>query len=202
MRQQVGNPLKSLAPQLMAHFGPWSWFAIKHSWILVFVAMLIFAGLAYLTSAGSSQKFRPGRLFVGAMAGLSLSALMVTISTMAHSLDSYWVSDAERPAPHLPSPGGLLSPLDPLFKAINSLLGVNVTWHAFHNAAVNAIHFGLLSVFAFLAMFVGIIVIVANAHMSLVRRVEALEGGGAPARPRQRRSSSGPPTSPLSESPL
>jgi hypothetical protein len=185
--------------QLIAYFGPWSWFAIKHSWVLVFVAVLIFAGLAYLTSARSSQKFRPGRLFVGAMAGLSLSALMVTISTMAHSLDSYWVSAAQRHAPHLPRPGGLLSPLDPMFKAINSLLGVNVTWHAFHNAAVNTIHFGLLSVFAFSAMFVGIIVIIANAHMSLARRVEALEAG-APARPPQRRSSSKPPTPPLSES--
>ena len=186
--------------QLIAYFGPWSWFAIKHSWVLVFVAMLVFAGLAYLTSARSSQKFRPGRLFVGAMAGLSLSALMVTVSTMAHSLDSYWVSAAQRHAPRLPQPGGLLSPLDPMFKAINSLLGVNVTWHAFHNAAVNTIHFGLLSVFAFSAMFVGVIVIIANAHMSLVRRVEALEAG-APARPSQRRSSK-PPTPPLSESSL
>jgi hypothetical protein len=86
-----------------------------------------------------------------------------------------------------------------LFKVINSLLGVNVTWHALHNAAVNTIHFGLLSVFAFLAMFVGIIVVIAQAHMSLVRRVEALESG-APARTLQR-SPSGPPTTPLSESP-
>jgi len=161
--------------------------------------MLAFAGLAYLISARSSRKFRPGRLFVGAMAGLSLSALIVAISAMAHSLDSYWVPAAQRHAPHVPAPGGLLSPLEPVFKVINSLLGVNVTWHALHNAAVNTIHFGLLSVFAFLAMFVGIIVIIAKAHMSLVRRVEALEGG-APARPSQW-SSSGPSTAPLRESP-
>lgn len=199
MKQQAGNSLKGLVSQLIAHFGPWSWFAIKHSWILVLVAMLAFVGLAYLTSARSSRKFRPGRLFVGAMAGLSLSALMVTISTMAHSLDSYWVPAAQRHAPHVPAPGGLLSPLDPLFKAINSVLGVNVTWHALHNAAVNTIHFGLLSVFAFLAMFVGIIVVIAQAHVSLVRRVEALEGGTL-ARP-PRRSPSEPPTTPLSESP-
>jgi hypothetical protein len=161
--------------------------------------MLAFVGLAYLTSARSSRKFRPGRLFVGAMAGLSLSALMVTISTMAHSLDAYWVPAAQRHAPHLSAPGGLLSPLDTLFKVINSLLGVNVTWHALHNAAVNTIHFGLLSIFAFLAMFVGIIVVIAQAHISLVRRVEALEGGTL-ARPPQR-SPSEPPTTPLSESP-
>jgi hypothetical protein len=200
MVQQVDNSLKVLVSHLVAYFGPWSWFAIKHSWLLVFVTILVFAGLAYLTSARSSRKFRPGRLFVGAMAGLSLSALIVTISTMAHSLDSYWVPAAQRHAPHVPAPGGLLSPLDPLFKAINSLLGVNVTWHALHNAAVNAIHFGLLSVFAFLAMFVGIIVVIAKAHMSLVRRVEALEGGAA-ARPSQQ-SPSGSPTTPLRESPL
>jgi hypothetical protein len=199
MKRQFVNSLKGLVSQLMAHFGPWSWFAIKHSWILVFVAMLIFAGLAYLTSARSSQKFRPGRLFIGAMAGLSLSALIVTISTMAHSLDSYWVPAAQRHTPHLSTPGGLLSPLDTLFKVINSLLGVNVTWHALHNAAVNAIHFGLLSVFAFLAMFAGIIVVIAKAHMSLVRRVEVLESGG-PARQPQR-SPSGSPATPLSESP-
>ena len=200
MVQLVDNSLKALVSHLVAYFGPWSWFAFKHSWILVFVTMLVFAGLAYLTSARSSRQFRPGRLFVGAMAGLSLSALMVTISTMAHSLDSYWVPAAQRHAPHVPAPGGLLSPLDPLFKAINSVLGVNVTWHALHNAAVNTIHFGLLSVFAFLAMFVGIIVVIANAHMSLVRRVEALEGG-APARASQR-SPSGSPTTPLRESPF
>ena len=200
MVQQVENSLKVLVSHLVAYFGPWSWFAIRHSWVVVLVTVLVFAGLAYLTSARSSRKFRPGRLFVGAMAGLSLSALVVTISTMAHSLDPYWVPAAQRHAPHVPAPGGLLSPLDPLFKAINSLLGVNVTWHALHNAAVNAIHFGLLSVFAFLAMFVGIIVVIAKAHMSLVRRVEALEGG-AQARPSQR-SSSGPPTTPLRESPL
>ena len=200
MVQQVDNSLKVLVSHLVAYFGPWSWFAIKHSWVLVFVTMLVFIGLAYLTSARSSRKFRPGRLFVGAMAGLSLSALIVTISTMAHSLDSYWVPAAQRHAPHVPAPGGLLSPLDPLFKAINSVLGVNVTWHALHNAAVNTIHFGLLSVFAFLAMFVGIIVIIAKAHTSLVRRVEALEGG-APARP-PHQLPSGSPTTPLRESPF
>ena len=199
MVQQIGNLLKVLVSHLVAYFGPWSWFAIKHSWVLVLVTMLVFAGVAYLTSARSSRKFRPGRLFVGAMAGLSLSALMVTISTMAHSLDSYWVPAAQRHAPHVPAPGGLLSPLDPLFKAINSVLGVNVTWHALHNAAVNTIHFGLLSVFAFLAMFVGIIVIIAKAHTSLVRRVEALEGGTLARTPQ--RSPSGPPTTPLRESP-
>jgi hypothetical protein len=199
MVQQVDNSLKVLVSHLVAYSGPWSWLAIKHSWVLVFVTMLVFIGLAYLTSARSSRKFRPGRLFVGAMAGLSLSALIVTISTMAHSLDSYWVPAAQRHAPHVPAPGGLLSPLDPLFKAMNSLLGVNVTWHALHNAAVNAIHFGLLSVFAFLAMFVGIIVVIAKAHMSLVRRVEALEGGSS-VRP-SRWSSSGPSTVPLRESP-
>jgi len=86
-----------------------------------------------------------------------------------------------------------------LFKAINSVLGVNVTWHALHSAAVNAIHFGLLSVFAFLAMFVAIIVIIAKAHTSLVRRVEALEAG-ASARASQW-PSSGPATAPLRESP-
>jgi hypothetical protein len=199
MVQQIGNLLKVLTSHLVAYFGPWSWFAIKHSWILVFVTMIVFVGLAYLTTARSSRRFRPGRLFVGAMAGLSLSALMVTISTMAHSLDSYWVPAAQRHAPHVPAPGGLLSPLDPLFKAINSVLGVNVTWHALHNAAVNTIHFGLLSVFAFLAMFVAIIVIIAKAHTSLVRRVEALEGG-ARARPSQW-PSSGSSTAPLRESP-
>jgi hypothetical protein len=199
MVQQVDNSLKALVSHLVAYFGPWSWFAIKHSWVLVLVTMLVFAGLAYLTSARSSRKIRPGRLFVGAMAGLSLSALIVTISTMAHSLDSYWVPAAQRHAPHVSAPGGLLSPLDPLFKAINSVLGINVTWHALHNAAVNTIHFGLLSVFAFLAMFVGIIVIIAKAHTSLVRRVEALEGG-ASARSSQW-SSSGPSTAPLRERP-
>jgi len=197
--QQVGNSLNALASHLVAYFGPWSWFAIKHSWILVFVTMLVFIGLAYLTSARSSRKFRPGRLFVGAMAGLSLSALMVTISTMAHSLDSYWVPAAQRHAPHVHAPGGLLSPLDPLFKAINSVLGVNVTWHALHNAAVNTIHFGLLSVFAFLAMFVGIIVVIAKAHTSLVRRVEALEGRATAGPPQW--SSPGTSTAPLRESP-
>jgi hypothetical protein len=200
MVQQVDNLLTVLVSHVVAYFGPWSWFAIKHPWVLVFGTMLVFAGLAYLTSAGSSRKIRPGRLFIGAMAGLSLSALIVTISTMAHSLDSYWVPAAQRHAPHVPAPGGLLSPLDPLFKAINSVLGVNVTWHAVHNAAVNTIHFGLLSIFAFLAMFVGIIVVIAKAHMSLVRRVEALEGG-APARPPQR-SPSGSPTTPLRENPF
>ncbi|HXZ77506.1 MAG TPA: hypothetical protein VEH31_42455 [Streptosporangiaceae bacterium] len=197
--QLVDNSLKALVSHLVAYSGPWSWFAIKYSWVLVLMTMLVFAGLAYLTSARSSRRIRPGRLFVGAMAGLSLSALVVTISTMAHSLDSYWVPAAQRHAPHVPAPGGLLSPLAPLFKAINSVLGVNVTWHALHNAAVNAIHFGLLSVFAFLAMFVGIIVIIAKAHTSLVRRVEALEGG-APARSSQW-SSSGPSTAPLRQSP-
>jgi uncharacterized membrane protein len=199
MVQQVDNSLKVLVSHLVSYFGPWSWFAIKHSWVLVFVTMLVFAGLAYLTSARSSRKFRPGRLFVGAMAGLSLSALIVTISTMAHSLDSYWVPAAQRHAPHVPAPGGLLSPLDSLFKAINSLLGIKVTWHALQNAAINTIHFGLLSVFAFLAMFVGIIVVIAKAHMSLVRRVEALEGG-AQTRPSQRLPS-GPPATPVRESP-
>ena len=126
--QQVTNLLTVLVSHLVAYFGPWSWFAIKYSWVLVLMTMLVFAGLAYLTSARSSRRIRPGRLFVGAMAGLSLSALMVTISTMAHSLDSYWVPAAQRHAPHVPAPGGLLSPLDPFFKVINSVLGINVTW--------------------------------------------------------------------------
>ena len=50
MVQQVDNSLKVLVSHLVAYFGPWSWFAIKHSWILVFVTMLVFTGLAYLTS--------------------------------------------------------------------------------------------------------------------------------------------------------